>query len=269
MTASCFSKRATLRAAAKSREKRRQDVTMAKPVAPAARCSMPSTTSSSARAPPTSPGRHFGSRGDAILGRPDRFPPALDFDGVVQSIVTGSRVAGRFGRPSTLRPIPTTPGISSELQFAVREPPSRTSPTDLVYDRQPIQHERPLLMPENGVIFSDGIEADRLDFDIRTEVENRAGAPGPADGEVVVVHDDAIADANSTANARIAAGITDRSHCGRGTGPDRPQWLTIERAAFERMIRCHALNTTQNPFPALREVRRLCRNIPAVPSCCQ
>jgi hypothetical protein len=53
------------------------------------------------------------------------------------------------------------------LQFAVREPfPSRTSQTRMVFgrvngnDRQILRS----LMPENGVIFSDGIEADYLGF---------------------------------------------------------------------------------------------------------
>lgn len=54
-----------------------------------------------------------------------------------------------------------------ELQFAVREPfPSKTSSTNLVHGR--IRDHASLqvtsLMPEHGVIFSDGIEADYLEF---------------------------------------------------------------------------------------------------------
>jgi hypothetical protein len=56
---------------------------------------------------------------------------------------------------------------SDRLQFAVREPfPSRTSAAKLVFGE--VKAGQPLLlsslMPENGVIFSDGIEADYLDF---------------------------------------------------------------------------------------------------------
>lgn len=56
---------------------------------------------------------------------------------------------------------------SGTLQFAVREPfPSRASAAKLVFGE--ISARKPLTlssrMPENGVIFSDGIEADFLDF---------------------------------------------------------------------------------------------------------
>lgn len=59
------------------------------------------------------------------------------------------------------------------LQFAVREPfPSNTTGVDLVFGE--ITREKPLvlesLMPENGVIFSDGIEQDYLRFDSGTVV---------------------------------------------------------------------------------------------------
>jgi hypothetical protein len=58
------------------------------------------------------------------------------------------------------------------LQFAVREPfPSKTSQTKLVCGRLTRNAALRLrsLMPENGVIFSDGIEADRLEFNSGTE----------------------------------------------------------------------------------------------------
>lgn len=53
------------------------------------------------------------------------------------------------------------------LYFSVREPfPSRTSGTDIVFGK--VNSSSPLIitsqMPENGVIFSDGIEADYLQF---------------------------------------------------------------------------------------------------------
>ena len=61
---------------------------------------------------------------------------------------------------------------SDRLQFAVREPfPSKTSTTALTYGEIGRSENLSLrsLMPENGVIFSDGIEADFLDFNSGTE----------------------------------------------------------------------------------------------------
>jgi hypothetical protein len=59
------------------------------------------------------------------------------------------------------------PWDSPRLTFAVREPfPSRVSKTELVFGT--VSAEQPLRlrsrMPENGVIFSDGMEADFLRF---------------------------------------------------------------------------------------------------------
>jgi NAD kinase len=92
-----------------------------------------------------------------------------------KSIVTGSlAIAGRFGRQIDGAPYSPLPWDSNELQFAVREPfPSRTSQTSLVYGRLTKSQHLSVrsLMPENGVIFSDGIEADRLDFNSGTEVQ--------------------------------------------------------------------------------------------------
>lgn len=56
---------------------------------------------------------------------------------------------------------------AAELRFCVREPfPSRTSQTDLVFGRVTGTDTLRItsLMPENGTIFSDGIEADCLGF---------------------------------------------------------------------------------------------------------
>ncbi|MGL9616866.1 sugar kinase [Bradyrhizobium sp. U531] len=91
-----------------------------------------------------------------------------------KSIVTGSlAIAGSFGQPPLLSGYETLPWDAAELRFAVREPfPSRHSQTSLVCGRlAPADTLRiRSLMPENGVIFSDGIEADRLDFNAGAEV---------------------------------------------------------------------------------------------------
>jgi hypothetical protein len=92
-----------------------------------------------------------------------------------KSIVTGSlAIAGAFGSERAATPYAPSPWDSGELRFAVREPfPSRTSQTNLVCGRVTASERLRLrsLMPENGVIFSDGIEADRLDFNSGTEVQ--------------------------------------------------------------------------------------------------
>jgi hypothetical protein len=57
------------------------------------------------------------------------------------------------------------------LRFAVREPfPSRESAAKLVFGEISARSPLPLSsrMPENGVIFSDGIEADFLEFNSGT-----------------------------------------------------------------------------------------------------
>ncbi len=87
----------------------------------------------------------------------------------MKSIVTGSlAVAEGLGSPSsakhTLAPMPWD---AKYLRFAVREPfPSVATYASLVFGST--DREKPLqiasLMPENGVIFSDGIEADFLAF---------------------------------------------------------------------------------------------------------
>jgi NAD kinase len=92
-----------------------------------------------------------------------------------KSIVTGSlAIAGAFGGASTPEPYAPSPWDSPELRFAVREPfPSRSSQTCLVCGRLSTSERLSIrsLMPENGVIFSDGIEADRLDFNSGTEAQ--------------------------------------------------------------------------------------------------
>jgi NAD kinase len=92
-----------------------------------------------------------------------------------KSIVVGSRaIASAFGGGPQATAYSPQPWDSPKLQFAVREPfPSKTSQTTLVTGQIPQGKALSLrsLMPENGVIFSDGIEADRLDFNSGTEAK--------------------------------------------------------------------------------------------------
>jgi hypothetical protein len=92
-----------------------------------------------------------------------------------KSVVTGSlAIASAFGGTGTNASYAPQAWDSAELRFAVREPfPSRNSQTSLVCGRLTRSQTLKLrsLMPENGVIFSDGIEADRLDFNSGTEVQ--------------------------------------------------------------------------------------------------
>jgi NAD kinase len=90
-----------------------------------------------------------------------------------KSIVTGSlAIAGAFGHPAIGPEYAALPWDATELRFAVREPfPSKSSQVNLVCGSLTTSDGLKLrsLMPENGVIFSDGIEADRLDFNAGTE----------------------------------------------------------------------------------------------------
>lgn len=86
----------------------------------------------------------------------------------LKSVVTGSMgvVRAMQGRDGDFK-YDAQPWDSSQLTFAVREPfPSRASKTELVFGK--VSAGQPLRlrsrMPENGVIFSDGMEADYLRF---------------------------------------------------------------------------------------------------------
>ncbi|MBZ0069327.1 MAG: hypothetical protein K8F26_11010, partial [Thiobacillus sp.] len=85
----------------------------------------------------------------------------------MRSIVTGSlAIAGAYGS-DVGDAYQAWDWDERMLQFAVREPfPSRTSQTRMVFGRVNGTDRLILrsLMPENGVIFSDGIEADYLGF---------------------------------------------------------------------------------------------------------
>lgn len=86
----------------------------------------------------------------------------------IKSVVTGSlAVAQQLGRPAPAHLPVSTPWDAPYLCFAVREPfPSVATQTSLVFGTT--DQAKPMnvlsLMPENGVIFSDGIESDFLAF---------------------------------------------------------------------------------------------------------
>jgi NAD kinase len=91
--------------------------------------------------------------------------------GWLRSVVTGAaRVTAGITGLDLTPPAPETyrlPWEADELYFAVREPfTSRTSQADLVFGK--VSARQPLVvrsyMPEGGVIFSDGIEADYIAF---------------------------------------------------------------------------------------------------------
>jgi len=116
----------------------------------------------------------------------------LGSSGWLKSLLTGAMAisqsaAGLFSRdgrraPANARPRPkVSPGPTTEfawdadyLLFTVREPfPTRTTGASLVFGR--VTAESPLAlasqMAENGVIFSDGIEKDFLEFNSGTQAE--------------------------------------------------------------------------------------------------
>jgi NAD kinase len=111
----------------------------------------------------------------------------LGSTGWMTSVIVGSLsidAAWRGARaPAAYRPLPWDTKV---LRFAVREPfPSRTTGASLVYGE--IGAQTPLqltsLMPEGGVIFSDGIEADYLAFGAGVTVQV---TPAARHGRLVV-----------------------------------------------------------------------------------
>lgn len=96
----------------------------------------------------------------------------LGSTGWMKSVATGSiAIARAMGGNAPRAGYQPQPWDSDRLHFAVREPfPSRASSASLVFGA--ITKRQPLTlvshMPENGVIFSDGIEADFLDFNAGT-----------------------------------------------------------------------------------------------------
>lgn len=108
----------------------------------------------------------------------------LGSTGWLKSILAGaSEVANHLlNRRISLKPTGRFEWSSDYLYFSVREPfPSKTTGASLVFGtitrREPLQVLSQ--MPENGVIFSDGIEADFLSFNsgvmARIEVAEKKG----------------------------------------------------------------------------------------------
>jgi NAD kinase len=97
----------------------------------------------------------------------------LGSTGWLRSILAGATgIASHVtGRPIKVRQKSGFSWDSNYLYFSVREPwPSKTSSADLAFGRITPQEPLQLVsaMPENGVIFSDGIEADYLEFNSGT-----------------------------------------------------------------------------------------------------
>ncbi|MCB1204727.1 MAG: sugar kinase [Verrucomicrobiae bacterium] len=111
----------------------------------------------------------------------------LGSTGWLKSLIQGAAsIAALTGHGATEpRPV-VLPWDAESLYFTVREPfPSRQTQCDLVFGE--VTREQPLrirsLMADNGVLFSDGIESDFLEFNSGTEAEITIA---PAKGLLVV-----------------------------------------------------------------------------------
>lgn len=106
--------------------------------------------------------------------------------GWLRAIVKGATgVMTQVGASQGTPPDPQFDWESEELVFSVREPfVSRTSTADIVFGRIRPGENLELLsqMPQNGLIFSDGIESDYLEFNAGT-----AAAIGLAEKKVVLL----------------------------------------------------------------------------------
>jgi NAD kinase len=104
----------------------------------------------------------------------------------LKSVVTGSLGIAQAFQPGTSPEYRPQAWDTDRLTFAVREPfPSKASSTALIYGAVTSRH--PLLlrsrMPDNGVIFSDGMEADYLRFTAGMEAKITVS---PVRGHLVV-----------------------------------------------------------------------------------
>ncbi|SRR6266481_1247210 len=98
----------------------------------------------------------------------------LGSTGWMKSIYTGAIAIAHANADDKTQPYQSMAWETKQLRFAVREPfPSRSSSATIIYGN--ISTNQPLIleshMPENGTIFSDGIEADYLDFNTGTVAE--------------------------------------------------------------------------------------------------
>lgn len=94
---------------------------------------------------------------------------ALGASGWLKSVIAGARgIMSGFGVESNaLSAITPPPWNADYLQFTVREPfPSRSSAATVVFGRITADNPMRIIsqMPESGVIFSDGVESDFLEF---------------------------------------------------------------------------------------------------------
>jgi hypothetical protein len=92
-----------------------------------------------------------------------------------RGIAAATAVAAAQENPSRRKPERPLrmPRDAAYLCFTVREPfPSKTTGISMVFGRVTV--EKPLMieshMPERGVIFSDGIEADFIEFNVGSKV---------------------------------------------------------------------------------------------------
>lgn len=100
----------------------------------------------------------------------------LGSTGWFRSIVAGATgvASSMTGRPLKIQQKKPFNWDSNYLYFSVREPwPSKTSSAEIVFGK--ITSAKPLVlvsqMPENGVIFSDGLESDFLQFNSGTSAK--------------------------------------------------------------------------------------------------
>jgi NAD kinase len=104
----------------------------------------------------------------------------------LKSVVAGSLGIAQAMKASRSIDYRPQPWDTDHLTFVVREPfPSKTSRAELVYGA--VTAQQPLLlrsrMPDNGVIFSDGMEADYLRFTAGIEAKITVS---PTRGQLVV-----------------------------------------------------------------------------------
>ncbi len=98
----------------------------------------------------------------------------LGSTGWLRSILAGATgvASALSGRPVKMNERKAVEWDADYLYFSVREPwPSKTSGAEITFGK--VTQRQPLVlasyMPENGVIFSDGIESDFLEFNSGTE----------------------------------------------------------------------------------------------------